>query len=102
MRMKKLLFASSILAVLVFAQACTKKEEITIPTIKDFTPKSGVPGTTETITGTNFSSTPTKNYVNIDGVQATVTAATARSITANNSPYATINTSGKVTVNSNG
>jgi len=92
----------SILAVFLFLQACTKKEVITIPTITSFTPTSGLPGSTVTITGTSFDATPSKNYVTIDGVQATVTDATSTSITATVSPLAVTNTSGKVTVTANG
>lgn len=97
--MKKLrLLALPMLAVFFFLQSCTKKEEITIPTVTGFTPTSGLPGTAVTITGTSFSTTPEKNYVVIAGQQATVTDATATSITATVSPLAQANTSGKVTV----
>ncbi|MFM8833453.1 MAG: IPT/TIG domain-containing protein, partial [Cytophagales bacterium] len=39
-------------------------------------------GTSVTITGTNFSTTPANNVVKFNGVTATVTASTATSITA--------------------
>ena len=51
------------------------------PTISGFTPEEGLPGTTVTITGTNFSTTPANNGVSFNGTPATVTASTAISIT---------------------
>ncbi|MFO0508167.1 MAG: FG-GAP-like repeat-containing protein, partial [bacterium] len=47
------------------------------PTITSFTPASGPIGTTVTITGTNFNTTPTNNIVIFGATAATVTAATA-------------------------
>ncbi|HLA09200.1 MAG TPA: IPT/TIG domain-containing protein [Pyrinomonadaceae bacterium] len=49
--------------------------------IIDFTPNSGAVGTTVTIYGTGFSTTPSQNSVNFNGVSANVTAATANQIT---------------------
>ncbi len=51
------------------------------PTITSFTPSSGTVGTTVTITGTNFDSTPANNTVKFNGTTAVVTASTATSIT---------------------
>ena len=51
------------------------------PTITGFTPVSGPVGTTVTITGTNFSTTPASNIVQFNGVAAVVSASTATSIT---------------------
>lgn len=51
------------------------------PTISSFTPTSGAIGTTVTITGTNFSATPANNIVYFGAVKATVSAATATSLT---------------------
>ncbi len=52
------------------------------PTITSFSPSSGAVGTTVTITGTNFSTTPENNIVRFGGgIFATVTASTATSIT---------------------
>ncbi len=51
------------------------------PTISSFSPSSGVVGTTVTIIGTNFNTTPTNNIVYFGAVRATVTAATASSLT---------------------
>ncbi len=51
------------------------------PTITSFNPSSGPIGTTVTITGANFSSTPTNNIVTFNGIAAVVTASTANSIT---------------------
>jgi hypothetical protein len=52
-----------------------------IPTISSFSPNSGPVGTTVTITGTNFSSTPSNNIVYFGGAKATVNTASATSLT---------------------
>jgi hypothetical protein len=52
-----------------------------IPTITNFSPKSGPIGTTVTITGTNFSTTPANNVVYFGGVRSTVTSASSGSLT---------------------
>src|SRR5215470_9631369 len=44
--------------------------------IIDFTPKQGPVGTTVTISGIGFSTTPSQNTVRFNGTQATVSAAT--------------------------
>lgn len=51
------------------------------PTITSFTPASGAIGTTVTITGTNFSTTPANNIVYFGATQANVTAATLTQLT---------------------
>ncbi|MEI9921894.1 MAG: gliding motility-associated C-terminal domain-containing protein [Bacteroidota bacterium] len=51
------------------------------PTITSFNPTSGETGTTVTINGTNFSTTPGNNIVKFNGTTAVVTASTATSIT---------------------
>ncbi|MGC4022553.1 MAG: IPT/TIG domain-containing protein [Cyclobacteriaceae bacterium] len=102
MRKRHLLIAAPIMAAFLFLQSCTKKEDITVPTITAFTPTSGLPGSSVTITGTNFSSTASKNYVTIDGLQATITDASSTSITATVSANATTGTAGKITVTANG
>ena len=51
------------------------------PTITSFTPTSGVVGASVTITGTNFDATPGNNTVFFDPIEATVTAASATSLT---------------------
>ena len=52
------------------------------PTIASVAPAFGAAGTSVTITGTNFDSTPANNIVRINGTAATVTASTATTITA--------------------
>ena len=52
-----------------------------LPTISSFTPTSGPIGTTVTINGTNFSSTPANNIVFFGATRATVTGATPTQIT---------------------
>jgi gliding motility-associated-like protein len=51
------------------------------PTITNFTPTSGPVGTTVTINGTNFDTTPANNTVTFNGITAVVTASSATSIT---------------------
>ena len=51
------------------------------PTITSFSPTSAKPGDVVTITGTNFNTTTTNNIVFFGATQATVTAATATSLT---------------------
>lgn len=50
------------------------------PTITDVSPTSGSSGTEVTITGTNFSTTPTDNAVAFNGTAATVVSATSTQI----------------------
>jgi len=56
---------------LVFAQ----------PTITSFTPVAGKVGTSITISGTNFSATPSNNTVYVGNMKASVTAASTTSLT---------------------
>ena len=51
------------------------------PTITGFSPGSGTIGTTVTVTGANFSTTPSANSVTFNGAAATVSAATTTSLT---------------------
>jgi hypothetical protein len=51
------------------------------PVITSFTPVTGTIGTTVTITGTGFSTTPASNIVYFGAVKATVSASTTTSIT---------------------
>ena len=52
------------------------------PAISSFSPTHGLPGTVVTINGTNFDATaPDRNRVTVGGEGATVTAATATSLT---------------------
>ena len=51
------------------------------PTITSFSPTSGPVGTSVTITGTNFSPTPSNNIVFFGAVKANVTAASGTSLT---------------------
>jgi gliding motility-associated-like protein len=66
-----------------------------LPTIISFTPSSGPVGTTVTITGTNFSTTPANNTVQFNGTTAVASASTATSITTTVPAGAT---TGKITV----
>lgn len=70
-----------------------------VPTITSFTPSSGPVGTSVTITGTNFSTTPVSNTVRFNGTVAAVSASTATSITTTVPANAT---TGKITVTISG
>ncbi|MBL7690624.1 MAG: Ig-like domain-containing protein [Flavipsychrobacter sp.] len=77
-------------SVVVTASTCTvtSTTAVTIsntvaPTISSVSPSSGNVGTSVTITGTNFSSDPTVNRVFFGATQATVTSASATSLTMN-------------------
>ncbi len=54
---------------------------VPVATITAINPTTGKPGDVVTITGTNFSTTTTDDVVKFNGVSATVTAATATSLT---------------------
>lgn len=58
------------------------------PTVSGFSPTSGAVGTSVTITGTNFVPSLSGNTVTFSNIAATVTAATATSITATVPPHA--------------
>ncbi len=62
----------NLFSLCVVLQAATAQT----PTINNFSPQSGVAGTSVIITGSNFSSTPANNTVKFNGVSATVSAAT--------------------------
>lgn len=67
--------------------------------IGDFSPESGVAGTTVTIAGANFSTTPTENIVAFNGAAATVTTASATALTVTVPAEAT---TGRITVTISG
>lgn len=52
------------------------------PVIDSFTPANGTPGTTVTINGSNFSTTPADNSIKFNGMNAIVLSSNATSITA--------------------
>lgn len=54
---------------------------VAAPTLTGFTPLSGLVGSTVTITGTNFGSTPSSNTVKFNGTTAVVTAASTTTLT---------------------
>jgi len=58
------------------------------PTIDSFNPGTGPAGTTVTITGTNFSTTPSNDLVGFNGANGVVTAATSTSLTVTVPPGA--------------
>lgn len=69
--------------MLIVILECTLsfKTQAQIPTLTGFNPISGSVGTSVTITGTNFSTTPANNIVFFGATQATVTAATTPQLT---------------------
>jgi surface protein len=84
MKQKKLLVLALLALGLVFS--CSKDDgptppETKAPTISGFSPNYGPVGQVFVITGTNFSTTASKNTVKIGTVTATVSAATATKIT---------------------
>jgi hypothetical protein len=56
-------------------------DTLNAPTITSFTPSNGVVGTTVTITGTNFDPLATNNTVKFNGTTATISSASATSLT---------------------
>ncbi|MER3373231.1 MAG: BspA family leucine-rich repeat surface protein [Allomuricauda sp.] len=98
MKQKKLLFLALFALGLVIS--CSKDDSPSTPvakapTISGLTPSSGPVGTVFVISGTNFSTTPSKNTVKIGTTTATVSAATATKITTSVPQGAT---TGKVSV----
>jgi hypothetical protein len=83
----KLLLAATLTSIIVFflgisLVSCSDddkedSEPVIPPTITSFTPEYGVPGSILTVTGTNFSTTASKNKVEINGIGAEVSGATA-------------------------
>lgn len=74
----KLLFA-----ILIGLIGLSHKAYAQAPSISAFVPNSGPVGSTVTITGTNFNTTPTNNVVFFGAMQATVSAATATQLSVN-------------------
>jgi ELWxxDGT repeat protein len=72
-----------------------EESNVPAPVISSFTPASGAVGTTVTILGTNFSTTPAENVVKFNSTTATVVGATATALGAIVPPGAT---SGAITV----
>ena len=70
------------------------------PTVTDFSPLYGLPGSNIVVTGSNFNSgSPSSNVVSINGVAADVTAATATQLTIT---VPLTGASGKIAVNVGG
>ncbi|MFN6087153.1 MAG: IPT/TIG domain-containing protein, partial [Cyclobacteriaceae bacterium] len=76
--MKKSTLASFALLVILWLPTVLIAQP---PTITSFTPTSGATGTTVTITGTGFNTTPANNIVIFGATPATVTAATSTQLT---------------------
>jgi YD repeat-containing protein len=66
-----------------------------VPTVSSFTPTSGTPGTSLTITGTNFNTTPGNNQIKINVTHTFASSATSTSINTVVSP---VQASGKISV----
>lgn len=89
------------ITVTVNGKTATSATDFTVlqTTITGFSPDSGFPGATVTITGTNFSATVSENVVKFNGVAATVSSATATELVVTVPESAT---TGKITVTLNG
>jgi hypothetical protein len=77
--------ASGKISVTVNGNTVTSTSDFTVEapasTITSFEPATAIAGATVIIKGTNFNTTPAMNIVKFNGVQATVTAATATQLT---------------------
>lgn len=69
------------LSLSMFSCGDDENENAPGPSITTFSPESGVVGTTVTISGTNFSTTPSENVVQFNGASATVLTASATELT---------------------
>ena len=69
----------SLLFVMMIGSALTTFAQV--PVITSFTPLSAKPGNAVTLSGTNFNVTPGNNIVFFGATRATVTAASAISVT---------------------
>ncbi len=90
---------SIIAVVMVLFTSCKDEETISAPVISSFSPESGTTGTTVIITGSNFSTTLADNVVKFNEAVATVSAASATSLTVTVPDGAT---TGKITITANG
>lgn len=88
-------FSVVFLGIAIMLNSCKKDDQKPKPSISSFDPISGFEGTQVTITGTNFSLTPSDNVVEFNGTAATVAAATKTSLTV---AVPAGSTSGKITV----
>lgn len=86
-----------VLSTLLLISCKEEAEPGPAPGITSFAPVYGVPGSTVTITGTNFSLTPAENNVKINGVEAVVSSVTATEIVA----IVPETTTGKISVTRN-
>jgi|GEM_PF-3399069 len=72
---------TGLIAVTVAGVTVNSATNFTVtPGVTSFSPTSGTYGTSVTITGTNFSTTPASNTVKFNGVTASVSSSTATSI----------------------
>lgn len=73
------------ISVIVDGEVATSGTDFTVfnsPEITSILPSNGLPGTSITIAGKNFSTTLTENIVKFNALEATVTGATSTSLTA--------------------
>ncbi len=89
------------ITVTVGTATATSTNNFTVPppTITSFAPVRGIVGSSVTITGTNFSPTSANNLVKFNGITATVTSASATSLTVT---VPTAATTGPITVSVGG
>lgn len=84
--MKMLYFRLSLatllfVSVIMVNSACSDDEGSSNPVIKSFSPSSGDPGTTVTISGSNFLISTSGNQVTFNGTPATITVASTVELT---------------------
>ena len=79
--MKKNHYKRSLLLLIVMLMGCTLITFAQVPVITSFSPTSAKPGIAVTLTGTNFNATASNNIVFFGATRATVTAASATSVT---------------------
>ena len=97
--LKKLLVTPVLMGSALYFNSCKKDNPAPVPIISSFTPTSGAPGATVTITGKNFSAIAANNTVKFNNTTATVTMVTATDITLTVPQGAS---TGKITVTANG
>lgn len=100
MKHNNLVTSLAAIICLLFAAGCKKNPVLLMPpAISAISPASGMAGTTVTITGTNFSTTPADNTVKFNGVATNVTSATATTLVVNAPAAGTTGTVSVSTIN---
>src|SRR5258706_6387628 len=96
---RRFFFSFNIILIIFYASSCKNDNQVLELAITGFTPALGTVGTTVTVSGSNFSTTPGNNLVKFNGAAAVVTRATSSSLTTE---VPTAATTGQLTVTVNG